>query len=130
MNTRFISTTTAILLLGTALPAFSQSFPALPLRNPNQLPEGYISVQSGISLSIPMTDGDNEKQQQDAIKSFYRIAASNCAALLDTIADACEISGLSSNADIANIDGRGPRLMVRGQVTMAVKLKPGTGASK
>ncbi|MBB3453701.1 hypothetical protein FHT86_001957 [Rhizobium sp. BK313] len=60
----------ALLLLSAAAPAFSQSLSALPLRNPHQIPDGYISVQSGISLSIPITDGNDEKQQQDAIKSF------------------------------------------------------------
>ncbi|MDL2404602.1 hypothetical protein PY650_02810 [Rhizobium calliandrae] len=64
----------ALLLLGAAAPAFSQSLSALPLRNPHQLLDGYISVQSGISLSIPIVEGNDEKQQQDAIKSFYRIA--------------------------------------------------------
>jgi hypothetical protein len=128
MNKRMISA--ALLLLGAAAPAFSQSLSALPLRNPRQVPDGYISVQSGISLSIPITDGNDEKQQQDAIKSFYRIAASNCTVLLDTIADDCQINGLSSNTDVTNIDGRGPKLVVRGQVTMAVKLKPAASASK
>jgi hypothetical protein len=120
----------ALLLLSAAAPAFSQSLSALPLRNPHQIPDGYISVQSGISLSIPITDGNDEKQQQDAFKSFYRIAASNCTVLLDTIADDCQINGLSSNTDVTNIDGRGLKLMVRGQVTMAVKLKPAANASK
>jgi hypothetical protein len=128
MNKRMISA--ALFLLGAAAPAFSQSLSALPLRNPRQVPDGYISVQSGISLSIPITDGNDEKQQQDAIKSFYRIAASNCTVLLDTIADDCQINGLSSNTDVTNIDGRGPKLVVRGQVTMAVKLKPAASASK
>ncbi|MBB3453702.1 hypothetical protein FHT86_001958 [Rhizobium sp. BK313] len=50
--------------------------------------------------------------------------------LLDTIADDCQINGLSSNTDVTNIDGRGLKLMVRGQVTMAVKLKPAANASK
>ncbi|WFU10105.1 hypothetical protein QA646_04350 [Rhizobium sp. CB3090] len=130
MNKRLISATLCMLLLGSAGPAFSQSFSGLPLRGQRQAPDGYISVQSGISFSIPITDGNDEKQQQDAIKSFYRIAASNCAVLLDTIADDCQISGLSSNTDVTNIDGRGPKLMVRGQVTMAVKLKLAAGAAK
>ncbi|MDL2399851.1 hypothetical protein PY649_13165 [Rhizobium mayense] len=120
----------ALLLLGAAAPTFSQSLSALPLRNPHQLPEGYISVQSGISLSIPIADGNDEQQQRDAIKSFYRIAASNCTALLDTIADDCQLNGLSSNTDVINIDGRGPKLTVRGQVTMAVKLKAPAAATK
>jgi hypothetical protein len=125
-----ISATICMIMLGAAAPAFSQSLSALPLRNPRQIPDGYISVQSGISLSIPMTDGDDEKQQQDAIKSFYRIAGSNCTALVETIADDCQISGLSSNTDVLNLDGRGPKLVVRGQVTMAVKLKAAPAAAK
>ncbi|MBB4570467.1 hypothetical protein [Rhizobium leucaenae] len=129
MNKRLIPATLCMLLLGAA-PAFSQSLSGLPLRNQHQIPDGYISVQSGISLSIPITDGSDEKQQQDAIKSFYRIAASNCAVLLDTLADDCQINGLSSNTDVTNMDGRGQKLIVRGQVTMAVKLKPVAGAAK
>ncbi|MBB5572114.1 MULTISPECIES: hypothetical protein [Rhizobium] len=130
MNKRLISATLCMLLLGAAGPALSQSFSGLPLRGQHQIPDGYISVQSGISLSIPIADGNDEKQQQDAIKSFYRIAASNCAVLLDTIADDCQITGLSSNTDATNIDGRGQKLMVRGQITMAIKLKPAAGAGK
>ncbi|AVA21055.1 hypothetical protein ACXHXG_00730 [Rhizobium sp. LEGMi198b] len=130
MNKRLISATLCMLLLGAAAPASSQSLSALPLRNPRQVPDGYISVQSGISLSVPITDGSDEKQQQDAIKSFYRIAASNCTVLLDTIADDCQINALSSNTDVTNMDGRGPKLTVRGQITMAVKLKPTAGAAK
>ncbi|MEZ2220940.1 hypothetical protein [Rhizobium sp. RCC_161_2] len=63
-------------------------------------------------------------------KSFYRIATSNCAVLLDTIADDCQINSLSSNTDVTNIDGRGPKLTVRGQVGMAVKLKPAASTAK
>ncbi|NTG48950.1 hypothetical protein G6M04_16340 [Agrobacterium rhizogenes] len=124
MNKRMISATVCMLLLGATEPALSQSLSALPLRNPRQIPDGYISVQSGISLSVPVADGDNEARQQDALKSFYRIATSNCAVLLDTIADDCQINNLSSNTDVTNIDGRGPKLTVRGQVGMTVKLKP------
>ncbi|HEX8047911.1 hypothetical protein [Rhizobium sp.] len=130
MNKRMISATFCMLLLGATEPALSQSLSALPLRNPRQIPDGYISVQSGISLSVPVADGDNEARQQDALKSFYRIATSNCAALLNTIADDCQISSLSSNTDVTNIDGRGPKLTVRGQVGMTVKLKPATPTVK
>lgn len=130
MNTRAISATLCILLLGAAEPVLAQSLSALPLRNPRQLPEGYISVQSGISISFPLPDGDNQKQQEDALKTFYRIAGSNCAVLLDTVAEACEISGMSSNTNANNLDSRGTRLTVSGQVTMSVKLRPTDSAAK
>jgi len=130
MNKRAISAAFCILLLGAAEPVPAQSLSALPLRNPRQLPEGYISVQSGISISFPLPDGDNQKQQEDALKTFYHIAGSNCAVLLDTVAEACEISGLSSNTNASNIDVRGPKLTISGQVTMSVKLRPTAAAAK
>lgn len=130
MSRFFIPTILGLLLAGTALPALAQNFQNLPLRNPRQPPEGYISVQSGISISYSVPDGDNEEQQEKALKSFYKIAASSCATLLDAIADACEISAMSSNTSVNNLDGRGPRLSVSGQVTMSVKLKPANASAK
>ncbi len=130
MNRFLIPTMLGLLLAGVALPAVAQNFPNLPLRNPHQLPDGYISVQSGISLSYSVPDGSNEEQQEKALKSFYKIAASSCSTLLDTIAEACEISAMSSNTSANNFDGRGQRLSVNGQVTMSVKLKLSTTSAK
>jgi len=78
MTRFFIPAIVGLLLASTALPALAQNFQNLPLRNPRQPPEGYISVQSGISLSYSVPDGDNEEQQEKALKSFYKIAASSC----------------------------------------------------
>ena len=130
MTRPFTSTVLGLLLAGLALPALAQNLQNLPLRIPRQLADGYISVQSGISISYTVPDGDNEEQQEKALKSFYKIAASSCATLLETIADACEISAMSSNTSINNLDGRGLRLSVSGQVTMSVKLKPSTASAK
>jgi hypothetical protein len=130
MTRLLIRTALSLALAGFALPAVAQNFSNLPLRNPRQPPEGYISVQSGISISYPVADGDSEEQQEKALKSFYKIAASSCTTLLDTIADACEISALSSNTSVNNLDNRGTRLSINGQVTMSVKLKPPTTAAK
>lgn len=129
--TRFLTPAIlGLLLAGSALPALAQNLQNLPLRNPRQPPEGYISVQSGISISYSVPEGDSEEQQEKALKSFYKIAASSCATLLDTIADACEISAMSSNTAVNNFDGRGPKLSVNGQVTMSVKLKLATASAK
>jgi len=130
MTRLLIRTALSLALAGIALPALGQNFSNLPLRNPRQPPEGYISVQSGISISYPVADGDSGEQQEKALKSFYKIAASSCATLLETIADACEISAMSSNISVNNIDNRGTRLSINGQVTMSVKLKPPTAAAK
>lgn len=130
MTRLLIRTVLGLTLAAMALPALAQNFSNLPLRNPRQPPEGYISVQSGLSISYPVADGDSEEQEEKALKSFYKIAASSCATLLDTIADACEISALSSNTSVNNPDNRGARLSINGQVTMSVKLKPPTAAAK
>ncbi|NLS20908.1 hypothetical protein HGP16_30860 [Rhizobium sp. P40RR-XXII] len=130
MNKFLIPAVLGMALFATTLPALAQNFQNLPLRNPRQQPEGYISVQSGRSISYPVADGDSEEQQEKALKSFYKFAASSCATLLDTIADACEISAMSSNSSVNNLDNRGARLSINGQVTMSVKLKPAAAAAK
>ena len=53
-----------------------------------------------------------------------------CPMLLETIADACQITGMNSNSNMNTRDQRGTQLMVQGQVTMAVKLKSSIGSSK
>ncbi|ATU91403.1 hypothetical protein [Phyllobacterium zundukense] len=115
----------SVLSIGMALPAFSQNF-----RN-GQVPEGYVSVQSSFSIVVPLDDPANyEKQQAMAVKSFYQLVASNCPMLLETIADACQITGMNSNSNMNTRDQRGTQLMVQGQVTMAVKLKSSIGSPK
>jgi hypothetical protein len=130
MTRLLIPTTLGLMLAAMALPALAQNFSNLPLRNPRQPPEGYTSVQSGVSISYPVPDGDSEEQQEKALKSFYKIAASSCSTLLETIADACEISAVSSNTSVNNLDNRGARLSINGQVTMSVKLKAAAAAAK
>ncbi|PST21125.1 hypothetical protein C7U61_07485 [Rhizobium sp. JAB6] len=130
MTRLLIPTTLGLMLAAMALPALAQNFSNLPLRTPRQPPEGYISVQSGVSISYPVPDGDSEEQQEKALKSFYKIAASSCSTLLETIADACEISAVSSNTSVNNLDNRGARLSINGQVTMSVKLKASAAAAK
>ncbi|PZM16891.1 hypothetical protein [Rhizobium tubonense] len=118
---------TSALLFCSTIAASAQSFQNLPLRNNGQLPEGYISVQAGLSFNVPLKDvNDYGQEQTEAAKTFYRIAGSYCTTLLATVADSCEIKSLSSNADVQNFEGRSPNLTVRGQITMAIKLKPAT----
>jgi hypothetical protein len=92
-----------------------------------QVSEGYISVQSGISLSLPLKDDGNiDDQIKSAQKTLYKLASGSCASALETIADDCQISFLSSNVDM-NQDMRSTKIMVRGQITMMVKLKAAAG---
>jgi hypothetical protein len=119
------------LLLCSTLSAPAQSFQNIPFRNNGQIQDGYISVQAGLSFNVPLKDvNDYGQEQTEAAKTFYRIAGSYCTTLLSTIADACEIKTLSSNADVQNYEGRPPNLTVRGQITMAIKLTPTTKQPK
>jgi hypothetical protein len=91
-----------------------------------QVPDGYISVQSGISLSLPLKDDGNvDDQIKSAQKTLYGLASGSCASALETIADDCNISFLSTNVDM-NQDVRSAKIMVRSQITMIMKLKAAT----
>ncbi|MBW9118414.1 hypothetical protein JNB88_32985 [Rhizobium cauense] len=118
----------ACLLAFAALPALSQE---LPTRVPNfyagQRVPGMVNVQATMSLSVPV-DADKETAEQinAAQKGFYLMAGGQCDLILQTLAESCQITNLTSNADL----NRYPRgdvqrndIIVRGTVTMAVKLK-------
>jgi hypothetical protein len=75
--------------------------------------EGYIAVQSGISMSLPFDQNlPADEQIQKAQKSLYAVASKSCSAVLDTIADDCKITGMTSNVDMQRGNRRnhlGPR---------------------
>jgi hypothetical protein len=92
--------------------------------------EGYIAVQSGISMSLPFDQNlPADEQIQKAQKSLYAVASKSCSAVLDTIADDCKITGMTSNVDMQR-GNRDAIISVRGQISMSIKLKPSAPASK
>jgi hypothetical protein len=100
--------------------AFGQT--ALP-RN-GMMPEGYVSVQSSISLSLPFDQSAPlDEQVQKAQKSLYDIASRNCSVVVETIAEDCKITGVTNNVDMQRGNNRDGFLSVRGQINMAIKLK-------
>lgn len=117
--------TVAALLFASALPASSQSMPNLPQRPGREpLPEGYINLQSNISLGLPYNDGGPVEPQVDAAqRMIYTLAAKQCELVLATIASDCRISNLSNNVNSQRLQRDNAQIVVTVQITMSVKLK-------
>ncbi|MDG4851674.1 MULTISPECIES: hypothetical protein [unclassified Mesorhizobium] len=111
-------------LAGMALPALAQDQYVRPLR-PGE--DGSARIQSSISMTLPVKDDeDAAAQQQAALRSFYKVAAVSCAMVAETVADTCEITGMTTNvnARARNVGGYGgSQVTVTGQITMKVKFK-------
>jgi hypothetical protein len=107
-----------------AAPALAQDQYVRPLR-PSE--DGSARIQSSFSMTLPVKDDeDAAAQQQVALRSFYKVAAGSCAMVIDTVADTCEITGMTTNVNgrNRNVDGYGgSQIMVTGQITMKVKFK-------
>lgn len=115
----------AALLLASALPASAQSMPNLPQRPGREpSPEGYINLQSNISLGLPYNDGvPVEPQVEAAQRMVYALVAKQCDLVLATIAADCRISNLSNNVNSQRLQRDNAQIMVTVQITMSVKLK-------
>jgi hypothetical protein len=70
-----------------------------------------------------------DEQIQKAQKSLFAVASKSCSAVLETIADDCKITGMTSNVDMQR-GNRDAIISVRGQISMSIKLKPSAPASK
>ena len=118
----------AAILVAVASPALSQDQYVRPLR-PGE--DGSARIQSSISMTLPVKDDDDAAtQQQVALRSFYKVAAGSCAMVLETVADTCEIAGMTTNLNARdrNLGGYGgSQLTVSGQITMKVKFKANLG---
>ncbi|AIC28281.1 hypothetical protein IE4771_CH03194 [Rhizobium etli bv. mimosae str. IE4771] len=123
--TRFCAAATILTFAASAV--FAQT--ALP-RNVT-IPEGYITVQSSMSLSLPFDQGAQlDEQVQKAQKALYNIASRNCSVVVETIAEDCKITGITNNVDMQRGNNRDGFISVRGQISMAIKLKPSMQGSK
>ncbi|CDX12945.1 exported hypothetical protein [Mesorhizobium sp. ORS 3324] len=110
-------------LVAVASPALSQDQYIRPLRGD----DGPARIQSSFSMTLPVKDDeDTAVQQEVALRSFYKVAAGSCAMVVETVADTCEIAGITTNVNgrNRNIDGYGgSQVTVTGQITMRVKFK-------
>ncbi|KQV66250.1 hypothetical protein [Rhizobium sp. Root1220] len=126
-----MKTSARVLTCGFALAAF----PALSQDAPNRMPNfyagqrmpGMVNVQATMSLAVPVeADKDTAEQINAAQKGFYLMAGGQCELILQTLAESCQITNLTSNADLNRYprgDGARNDIIVRGTVSMAVKLK-------
>ena len=123
--TRFCAA--AVILAVAAHGAFGQT---APLRN-GATPEGYVAIQSTISLSLPFDQSaPADEQVQKSQKALYDIASRNCSIVMETMADDCKITGITNNIDVQRGNGRDSVISVRGQINMAIKLKPASQGSQ
>jgi hypothetical protein len=117
----------AAALVCAAAPALAQDQYVRPLRGD----DGSARIQSSFTLTLPVKDDeDAAAQQQAALRSFYKVAAGSCAMVIETVADTCEIAGITTNVNgrTRNIDGYGgSQIMVTGQITMKVRFKASLG---
>jgi hypothetical protein len=122
----------AALFCGTALPAFSQTFDETgrPLRL-RAGDDGLAKVQSSVTMSIPVKDDEDIAVQQEAgLRSFYKVAAGSCAMVIETIADSCEVTSVTTNVNARDrsMGGvAGSQITVTGQIAMKVKFKASLG---
>lgn len=120
------------LLCGTVAPAFSQVLDDTGRpRRPGD--DGLARVQSSITIGIPVKDDEDiAAQQQAGLRSFYKVAASSCAMVIETIADTCEVTSVTTNVNARdrNMGGiGGSQITVTGQIAMKVKFKASIGKS-
>ncbi|KQV14090.1 hypothetical protein ASC97_12900 [Rhizobium sp. Root1203] len=114
--------TYALTLTSVAFPAFSQQPPVRVSNFYGQKVPGTISVQTTVSMSVSVDPAQEPGDQiKAAQKAFYLLAGGQCDLILQTLAETCQITNLTNTADL----NRGARndIIVRGTVTMAVKLK-------
>ena len=117
------------LLFNTAVPAFSQYVDENG-RFRRAGDDGLAKVQSSLTMSIPVKDGEDIAAQQEAgLRAFYKVAASSCAMVLEIIADSCEVTSVTTNVNARDrsMGTAGSQITVTGQIAMKVKFKANLG---
>ncbi|PDS68847.1 hypothetical protein [Rhizobium phaseoli] len=66
----------------------------------------------------------------DEQEALYDLALRNCSVVVETIAEDCKITGMTNNVDMQRGNNRDGVISVRGQISMAIKLKPSVQGSK
>jgi hypothetical protein len=92
---------------------------------PNRLrPGAENTIQSSLSLTVALDEEeDMAAQQEDALRSLYKLAGGSCALVLETIADKCEIKNMTTNVRSDDTGQRVRRLTVTAQVMTQVDFK-------
>ena len=117
------------LLCSTVVPAFSQYVDENG-RFRRAGDDGLAKVQSSVTMSIPVKDDEDIAVQQEVgLRSFYKVAAGSCAMVIETIADSCEVTSVTTNVNARDrsMGGAGSQITVTGQIAMRVKFKASLG---
>lgn len=118
MLARLIFTTTIAASL--TLPAFAQE----QLMRQRLLAGQENSVQSSITIVLPLDDAKDEAvQHEEALRKLYNISAGSCAALMDTVADSCEMASITTNVRSDDNGVRIGRISATAQIMMRVTFK-------
>lgn len=121
MHSMIMTATLATALFSAAIPASSQTY-----NRPGRevAPDGYITLQSNVTLSLPYAEGEKiDGQVEAAQQTLYNLAARQCSVVLSTIATECRISSLSTTVNSQRIQRDFPQITITAQIGMAVKLK-------
>lgn len=114
----------AVIAVCTAMPSFSQERINRNFRDLASEARGS-RVQSNFVIIVPVEDGDTIKQQEEALRSFYKLASNSCAMVIETIAETCDVTNVTTNVNARDRGTNGSQLTVNGQITMQVKFKAG-----
>ncbi|UCI16665.1 hypothetical protein FJ970_15865 [Mesorhizobium sp. B2-1-8] len=122
--------TVIALLCGTVAPALSQYVDENG-RFRRAGDDGLAKIQSSLTMTLPVKDDEDvAAQQQTALRSFYKVAAGSCAMVLDTVADTCEVTSVTTNVNARDRSmggAAGSQMTVTGQIAMKVKFKASIG---
>lgn len=82
------------------------------------------TVSSSIAITMPVgASADVMAVREAGLKAFYDIAARSCDLVIQTIADACELTRVNSNVGSRDRPGQVQEISISGQITMSVKFK-------
>ena len=85
-----------------------------------------VAFNTSISLNLPLTASDPAAklaEEESHRKDLYARSVRECAILLETIASACTITGVTVSSQINSNPGQPDYLYVSSNITMQVELK-------
>ena len=122
---RFASVGIAFLLL--TAPTFAQGQRVVIEQSAAPRQEGFVRVQSTISLFVPGPTGDSEEAQKArdrARRMVYEMAARECDLLREAIAKDCRLESVNSNVGRQGYNQQQPDgYTVNGTMNLQITLK-------
>lgn len=119
-----LSTPPRLFALGLVAAGALAAPAAAQLRYPGKLESGQLMVQAQRSLILrPGEAADLAKEQDDAVRLIYRMAERECALVLETIGETCELVSVTTSVSANEDGGRSPSIRASGNFSMKVGLK-------